>query len=71
MRLLVRPSAVMAVTMAVAGGASAANSQGITATPAATKSFAGTFSATFVRSASGIINETNRANSGGPQNPWS
>ena len=43
---------------------------GITATPAATKTFGGTYSATFVRSASDIINETNRVNSAGAQNGW-
>ena len=44
---------------------------GITATPAANKTWAG-HTATFVRSASGIINETNRVNldPAGPQNPW-
>ena len=43
---------------------------GITATPAATKTLAG-HSATFVRSASGIINETNRVNlDRRPQNAW-
>src|SRR4051812_36009413 len=56
--------------MAVASSASAGGGTGITATPAATQQFSGTFSATFVRSASGIINETNRTNSSGAQNGW-
>jgi hypothetical protein len=43
---------------------------GITATPASTVTWASTFTAKFVRSASGIINETNRVNSAGDQNPW-
>jgi hypothetical protein len=64
--------AVAAVAiMGVAGSALAGGGTGITATPAATKTWAG-HSATFVRSASGIINETNRVNldPAGPQNPW-
>jgi hypothetical protein len=56
--------------MAVASSALAGGGTGITATPAVTKSFSGTFSATFVRAASGIINETNRVNTGGDQNNW-
>jgi hypothetical protein len=56
-----------AANVATAGGGT-----GITATPSATKTWAGTYTATFVRSASGIINETNRTNSdpAGHQNPW-
>lgn len=55
-------------TPTVASGAT-----GISATPASTLTFdGGGTSATFTRSASGIINETNRVNlSGGSQNPWS
>ena len=63
--------AVAAVaTMALVGSASA-GPPGITATPAASKTWAG-HTATFVRSTSGIINETNRVNldPAGPQNPW-
>jgi hypothetical protein len=56
--------------MAVASSASAGGGTGITATPAASKTFSGTYSATFVRAASGIINETNRINTGGAQNDW-
>ena len=57
--------------MAVASSAVAGGGTGITATPAATKPFSGLFSATFVRAASGIINETNRVNTGGgAQNDW-
>jgi hypothetical protein len=65
--------AVSAVAiMGVAGSALAGGGTGITATPAATKTWAGHYQATFVRSASGIINETNRVNldAGGPQNDW-
>ena len=54
----------------VAAPAMAAPATGITATPAATVTWAGTYTATFVRSASGIINETNRTNSAGAQNNW-
>jgi hypothetical protein len=43
---------------------------GVTATPPSTKTWQTTYSATFQRSASGIINETNRVNSGGAQNGW-
>ena len=54
----------------VAAPAMAAPATGITATPAATESFdGGNCTATFVRSASGIINETNRV-CAGSQNPW-
>jgi hypothetical protein len=63
--------AVAAVaTVGVASSATAGGGTGITATPAATKTWAGTYTAKFVRSASGIINETNRTNSAGPQNDW-
>jgi hypothetical protein len=64
--------AVAAVaTVGVASSATAGGGTGITATPAATKTWAN-HSATFVRSASGIITETNRVNldPAGPQNPW-
>jgi hypothetical protein len=61
--------AVVAVSVA-AGSALAGPPGGVTATPASTQSFASTYSATFVRSASGIVNETNRVNSAGPQNGW-
>ena len=55
---------------AVTAPALAAPATGITATPAATASFdGGNCTATFVRSASGIINETNRTCTGS-QNPW-
>lgn len=59
-----------ALAIAVAAPAVAAPATGITATPAATVTWAGTYTAKFVRSASGIINETNRVNSAGPQNGW-
>ena len=66
------------VTFALAGAGIAANvasaggGTGITATPAAYKTWAGTYTAKFVRAASGIINETNRTNSdpSGHQNDW-
>jgi hypothetical protein len=64
--------AVAAVaTVGVASSATAGGGTGITATPAAPETWAG-HSATFVRSASGIITETNRVNldPAGPQNPW-
>ncbi len=54
----------------VAAPAMAAPATGITATPAASVTWAGTYTATFVRSASGIINETHRTNSAGAQNNW-
>src|SRR3954468_10557415 len=56
--------------MAVASSAFAGGGTGITATPAVSKTFSGTYSAKFVRAASGIINETNRVNSDGAQNGW-
>jgi hypothetical protein len=63
--------AFTAIAMVLAAGASAGNGTGITATPAGTKTFNTDFSAQFVRSASGIINETNRVNTKGDhQNPW-
>ncbi|HEY2208658.1 MAG TPA: hypothetical protein VGH26_05150 [Gaiellaceae bacterium] len=62
--------AVTAVATVLTAGASAGNGTGITQTPASTKPFAGSYSATFARSASGIINETNRVNSAGAQNGW-
>jgi hypothetical protein len=63
--------AVLAVGVAAWSSiALAGNGNGITATPASTQGFNGSYSATFVRSASGIINETNRVNSAGPQNGW-
>jgi hypothetical protein len=61
---------VMAAT-AFGGGGGGGGGTGITATPASTVTWAGTYTAQFVRSASGIINETNRVNSAGPQNGWS
>lgn len=61
----------MAPATLLASPASAGGGTGIKATPASTKTFAVTYSATFVRSASGIINETNRVNSAGAQNGWS
>ena len=72
MKKIILAVAVAAVAiMGVAGSALAGGGTGITATPAATKTWAG-HTATFVRSASGIINETNRVNldPAGPQNPW-
>lgn len=65
--LTVAPSAFLAAPASAGGGT------GITATPAATKVFGGGgWSAQFVRSASGIINETNRVGLGSnPQNGWS
>ena len=64
MKKIILAVAVAAVAiMAVAGSASAGGGTGITATPAASKTWAGTYTAKFVRSASGIINETNRVNS--------
>ena len=72
MRKFILAVAVAAIaTMAVVVSALAGGGTGITATPAATKTWAG-HQATFVRSASGIINETNRVNldSAGPQNSW-
>ena len=71
MKKIILAVAVAAVaTMALVGSASA-GATGITATPAATKTWAG-HTAKFVRSASGIINETNRVNldPAGAQNPW-
>jgi hypothetical protein len=62
--------AVVAVS-AVTGSALAAPPSGPTATPASTQTWAGTYTAQFARSASGIINETNRVNSAGAQNEWS
>src|SRR3954462_15996528 len=62
--------AVLVVTAAWSSVAVAGNGTGITAVSASTKSFAGTYSATFVRSASGLVNETNRVTSAGAQNPW-
>ena len=72
MRKFILAVAVAALAIvAVASSALAGGGTGITATPAATKTWAG-HQATFVRSASGIINETNRVNldSAGPQNSW-
>ena len=72
MKKIILAVAVAAVaTVGVASSATAGGGTGITATPAATRTWAG-HSATFVRSASGIINETNRVNldPAGPQNPW-
>lgn len=73
----IRLSAVVAVIAAAGLGAwllgvASAGKNG-TAVPASTVVFgSGTFQATFVRSASGIVNETNRVNlNGGAQNPWS
>ena len=71
MKKIILAVAVAAVAiMGVAGSALAGGGTGITATPAASKKFSGTYSAKFVRSASGIINETNRINAAGPQNGW-
>src|SRR4051794_15077287 len=61
---------VLVVTAAWSSVAVAGNGTGITAVPAATRHFAVTYSATFVRSASGIVNETNRTNSPDAQNLW-
>ena len=59
MKKIILAVAVAAVAiMGVAGSALAGPATGISATPAATKTWDNTFSATFVRSASGIINET-------------
>jgi hypothetical protein len=59
-----------ALAVLVTAPALAAPATGITATPAATEPFdGGNCTATFVRSASGIINETNRV-CAGSQNPW-
>jgi hypothetical protein len=72
MRKIILAVAVAAVAiMGVAGSALAGGGTGITATPAATMKWAG-HQAKFVRSASGIINETNRVNldPAGPQNSW-
>ncbi len=71
MKKIILAVAVAAVAiMGIAGSALAGGGTGITATPAATKEWAG-HKAKFVRSASGVINETNRVNiSGGPQNQW-
>lgn len=70
-RLLAAMTAAL-VIVATFGTASvaAAPATGITATPASTVTWAGTYTAKFVRSASGIINETNRVNSAGAQNNW-
>jgi hypothetical protein len=48
----------------------AGNGTGIAAISPATRLWAVTFSAKFQRSASGIVTETNRVNSSGPQNEW-
>jgi hypothetical protein len=61
--------AAVAVSV-VSGSALAGRPSGVTATPASTKAFNGSYWAQFVRSASGIINETNRINSAGAQNAW-
>jgi hypothetical protein len=70
-----RLTALIALALAALGvltaAASGGGGTGISATPAATKGFNGTYSAKFVRSASGIINETSRINTAGPQNGWS
>jgi len=60
-------------TLITAATAFGGGGTGITATPAAQKTFdGGNASATFVRSASGIINETSRVGlNGTAQNPWS
>ena len=59
-------AALVTAVTALGGGGT-----GITATPSSTKTFNETYSAKFVRAASGIINETSRINSAGPQNGWS
>jgi hypothetical protein len=61
-------AALITAATALAGGGT-----GITATPASVKTFdGGNTSAKFVRSASGIVNETNRIGlNGTTQNPWS
>jgi hypothetical protein len=71
LKKIILAAAVSALAiMAAAASASAAGGTGITATPAASKTFSGAYSATFVRAASGIINETNRINTAGAQNGW-
>jgi len=69
-RLFVLLAALAAMASIGVGSAFAGGGTGITATPAHTATFdGGNCTATFVRSASGIINETNRACQSG-QNPW-
>ncbi len=70
---LVGTVALILAPITVAGASPGGGGTGITATPASTVNFdGGATSAQFVRSASGIINETNRVNLlGGSQNPWS
>lgn len=62
-------AAVMGAVAAMASAATAGNGTGITATPASTVTWAGG-TAQFVRSASGIINETNRVNTGDAFPVW-
>ena len=63
---------VMLAALVAAATGSAGVGTGITATPASTHTFdGGNTQAKFVRSASGIINETNRVGlNGTAQNPW-
>lgn len=60
--------AALAVAGVVAGAAGAGTIG--TAVPAGSVTFDGTYTAKFVQSASGLVMETNRINSAGPQNPW-
>jgi hypothetical protein len=69
--LIVGVAALSSIALAGNGnGKGNGNGTGVTATPPATKTWAGAYSATFVRSASGIVDETNRGNSAGAQNEW-
>ena len=70
MRRILAMVLAVALAVLVAAPAMAAPATGITATHAATVTWEETYTAHFVRSASGIINETNRVNSAGAQNPW-
>ena len=69
-RLLVLFAVLVVGGAVLSSIALAGNNNVITATPPTTQKWAGSYSATFNRSASGIVNETNRVNSAGPQNGW-
>jgi hypothetical protein len=65
-RFIFAAAVTAAATLALAAGAVAGNGN----VPATQATFNDTYSATFVRSASGLVMETNRVNSAGAQNGW-
>lgn len=69
MHRALKVGAVLAGAVVVSGALGGVANAKSSAVPASTVSF-DNCSATFVRSASGIVNETNRVCDPGPQNPW-